>query len=210
VGGVSGLVFLGGQYLFGKDAAIVFSMISQVLLTGALHEDGLADVCDGFGGGWTREKILIIMKDSRSGAFGVIGIALALLLKFTLLRNIPAAALPWALVAAHGISRWCSSLLIAFGHYAREDDSSKAKPVAKKTGPWPVAGAALTGLLPMLLWKSSWVLPVVVVLQAATAWLYHYFRKWIGGYTGDCLGAVQQVTEIIFYCTLLFLWKFTS
>jgi len=87
VGGLAALTFYGSSFIFSKEVSILFSFAISVLITGAFHEDGFADVCDGFGGGWTKEKILDIMKDSRVGAYGAIGIVLLFLLKFALLLN---------------------------------------------------------------------------------------------------------------------------
>ena len=78
VGGVAGAVYWAAARLFGADVGLLLSIIASVLLTGAFHEDGFADMCDGFGGGWTREKILLIMKDSRLGTYGAVGLGLHL------------------------------------------------------------------------------------------------------------------------------------
>ena len=85
VGGFSALIFWASSFLFPVSISIIFSMIASILVTGAFHEDGFADVCDGFGGGWTKEKILEIMKDSRVGSYGVIGMILMLGTKFAVL-----------------------------------------------------------------------------------------------------------------------------
>jgi adenosylcobinamide-GDP ribazoletransferase len=209
VGGLSAAVFWLTVHILPQEVAIVLSMVSTLLITGALHEDGLADVCDGFGGGWTRQKILDIMKDSRSGAFGIIGIVVSLLLKTVLLIKFPIAGIPALLIPAHALSRWCCTLVISFGTYARVDDLSKIKPVAQKMKMSQWLMALLFGWIPLLLFKSLLVLFCIPVLGITTFLLYRYFKKWIGGYTGDCLGAVQQITEIGFYILLSALWKFT-
>src|ERR1035437_10346276 len=99
VGGFGGLVFFGSSYIFPQTVAIVLSMVATVLLTGAFHEDGFCDVCDGFGGGYTKEQRLMIMKDSRSGAYAVVGAALLLLLKFSALVSLSASLIPLTLIA---------------------------------------------------------------------------------------------------------------
>src|SRR5581483_7859281 len=104
VGALSALFFLVFARYISTDLGILASMITSLLVTGAFHEDGFADVCDGFGGGWTKEKILIIMKDSRVGAFGVIGIVFILLMKFLCLITIPVQNIffmPILLIAGH-------------------------------------------------------------------------------------------------------------
>src|SRR5215472_2556593 len=94
VGGISALAFwIGAKYISG-DFGIAAAMITSLLVTGAFHEDGFADVCDGFGGGWTKEKILLIMKDSRIGAFGAIGLIAILGTKFLLLKELAPGSFP--------------------------------------------------------------------------------------------------------------------
>jgi adenosylcobinamide-GDP ribazoletransferase len=208
VGGVAALVFMGANYLFNQPIAILLSMIASVLLTGAFHEDGFADVCDGFGGGWTKEKILLIMKDSRIGAYGVIGICCMLLLKFVLLSSLPAPDMWIILLAAHSFSRLCSVLMISTSRYVRENEDAKAKPLAKKITPAAIIPAAIFGLAPLLLFNTPNILLVLLLPLAGCFYLRWYFHKWIGGYTGDCLGAVQQVTEVLFYLSIIAVWKF--
>jgi adenosylcobinamide-GDP ribazoletransferase len=181
----------------------MLSMAATIHATGAFHEDGLADAVDGIGGGWDKARILEIMKDSRVGSFGVAALWLALTGKFALLATLDAALVPWALVAGHAVSRFCSTVLLATMVYVREDLQSRAKPLATRLsgGAFAVALAfAAAGLLP-LPWDKA--LAGCLLAAAATAWLAGKFRRWLGGYTGDCLGAVQQVAEIAFYLGLL-------
>lgn len=208
VGFVCAFVFIGINYLFNSSIAIILSMVASVLLTGAFHEDGFADVCDGFGGGWTKDKILLIMKDSRVGAFGVIGIFFILLIKFSLLSTFSAAQLPFILIAGHSLSRWAASTFILTHQYVRENEDSKAKPVAKQFLLPHFYIATIFGILPLLLFKNIYVLLLIIPVYTMKIYLGWYFKKWIGGYTGDCLGATQQLCEIIFYFSALALWKF--
>jgi adenosylcobinamide-GDP ribazoletransferase len=208
VGTVASLVFIGANYLFNPSIAIILSMASSVLLTGAFHEDGFADVCDGFGGGWTKEKILLIMKDSRVGAYGVIGTILILLLKFNLLLSINPAQIPFVLISAHALSRWAASTFILSHQYVRENEDSKAKPVAKQFLISHFIVASLLGIFPLLLFRNMYAFLIIIPVYLMKIYLGWYFKKWIGGYTGDCLGATQQLCEIIFYLSALALWKF--
>ncbi|MDN3654100.1 adenosylcobinamide-GDP ribazoletransferase [Ferruginibacter paludis] len=208
VGVAVALVFMGANYLFSPSVAIILSMVVSVLLTGAFHEDGFADVCDGFGGGWTKEKILLIMKDSRVGAYGVIGLIFMLSIKFYLLSSFSAAQLTFVLIAAHAISRWAAASFILTHQYVRENEDSKAKPVAKQFLVAHFLIASLFGILPLLLFKNVYVFLLIIPVYTMKIYLGWYFKKWIGGYTGDCLGATQQLCEIIFYLSLLALWKF--
>lgn len=207
VGGVCALVYTGTEFFLGAPIAILLSMIAGILTTGAFHEDGFADVCDAFGGGWTKEKILDIMKDSRVGAYGAIGIFLMLLLKFTALSAIPFNQMWMVLLAAHSFSRLCAVLLIATSRYVRENDDAKAKPLAKSITAYEVIPAVLFGLAPLLFFQRVEMLFVLILPVAGTFLLRRYFHKWIGGYTGDCLGATQQVAEVLCYLSLVAFWK---
>lgn len=187
--------------------AILLGMGATLLATGAFHEDGFSDSCDGFGGGWEKLQVLSIMKDSRIGNYGAIGIAMMLFAKFNALVEIDAAfdppVLALALIAAHTVSRFASTTLIFTLDYVREDESSKSKPLAKRMGKGELALAALFGLVPCALLPLPQVL-VSLLLVALVTWLAaRYFVRRIGGYTGDCLGAMQQVAELSFYLGLL-------
>lgn len=222
VGGVGTLAFVAFSSILPTSIAILLSMISTILLTGAFHEDGFGDVCDGFGGGWTKEKILTIMKDSRMGAYGVIGLVGILSLKYaclaeittpqrSILGNLDALI---ALFVAHPLSRWVAVLMLYTMTYARENDSDgKAKPVAKKLAFPAFMVATIWGLLPLsmvaLFYQNFWILSLVLPLIILKKYLEYYFNKWIDGYTGDCLGATQQIAEVIIYLSLLIIWKFS-
>lgn len=208
VGGAAALVFWSAVHVFDKPVALLLSMVTTVWVTGAFHEDGLADVCDGFGGGWTKEKILIIMKDSRVGAFGVIGLVFILLLKFYLLLSVPNTWLPVTLIAAHALSRWIAATFIITHRYVRENEDAKAKPVAKQFSITHLLVGAIFGWLPLLLFEQPVYLLLVLPMYGMKMYLGRFFKKWIGGYTGDCLGATQQLCELIFYASVFVLWKY--
>jgi adenosylcobinamide-GDP ribazoletransferase len=208
VGGLSAAVFCVGDYLLNTPVAVLLAVIAGIFVTGAFHEDGFADVCDGFGGGWTKEKILDIMKDSRTGAYGTIGVALILLLKYTSLVSINTADLILVLIAAHSFSRLCAVIIVSTGRYVRESDDAKAKPLAKTITAAEVIPAFVFGLAPLILFFDVKILLVLIAPLLGTFYLRWYFHKWIGGYTGDCLGATQQVTELLFYISVIAVWKF--
>jgi adenosylcobinamide-GDP ribazoletransferase len=206
VGLAGALVFAGAAILWTMPVAILLSMGATVLLTGAFHEDGLADAADGLGGGWTKEDVLRIMKDSRTGSYGVVAMALVLLGKFVVLSQLPLPWIPVALVAGHAFSRFCSTTLIAALDYVREDLQSKAKPLATRLSPGALAVAALFALagLAVCAWVAGLapVLIGVALAAAVTVWLARKFVRRLGGYTGDLLGATQQATELAFYLGL--------
>jgi len=207
VAAVCALVYMATEFFLGSPIAVLLSMIAGILTTGAFHEDGFADVCDAFGGGWTKEKILDIMKDSRIGAYGAIGIMLLLLLKFTTLSAMPFTQMWMILLAAHSFSRLCAVLLVATSQYVRENDDAKAKPLAKSITAKEIIPAVLFGLIPLLFFQRIEIIYALILPLLGTFFLRRYFHKWIGGYTGDCLGATQQVTEVLFYLSLLAYWK---
>jgi len=218
VGLISGLTWIAGSYLTDISIGILFSITASILTTGAFHEDGFADVCDGFGGGWTKEKIMEIMKDSRVGTYGSVGLILILATKFYLLQYLSVLfdkdffTLIIILISAHAISRFMPVLVIYTQSYSRETDDSKSKPVAQKIDISIVITAGIFALIPLLLlaFISNQILLLlsVVFLLLITFFLSRYFKRWIGGYTGDCLGAIQQVCEVGFYLFMAVLWKF--
>jgi adenosylcobinamide-GDP ribazoletransferase len=210
VGGISGLVYFLCSYALPGPIAIMLSMVASIMVTGAFHEDGLADVCDGFGGGWTKEKILLIMKDSRIGAFGAIGIVMALLIKYASLAFIPIQKpifLALLFIAGHSISRFAAVTFLVTHEYARDDDSSKSKPLATKISGSELAIAFMFGVLPLIglsiYLKEYNLLSLILPVYITKMLLGRFFKKWIGGYTGDCLGATQQICEVVFYLSFI-------
>lgn len=209
VGAIVGLVaggafWLAVQILPPVLAALV-ATAAGVLATGAFHEDGLADACDGLGGGATRERALEIMRDSRIGTYGAVGLGLVLAAKVAALAALPVAAVPLVLVAGHAASRASSVAVIATSAYVREHGTGK--PVAAGIGPGGLAFALATGLLAVL--ALALVLPPEAVAGALLGLgLGHWamrsrFERRLGGYTGDCLGAVQQTSELGLYLGVL-------
>jgi adenosylcobinamide-GDP ribazoletransferase len=177
-----------------------------ILLTGGLHEDGFADVCDGFGGGWGKSQILAIMKDSHSGVYAVLGLGVLMALKLSVLTGLPVAAVPGVMLAAHSISRFQPLWLMYCHPYARMGDSKASVAIYKPSRKELLYAAGLAAL-PLLLLPGlcAWaVSPVVCVNQCVGS----YFYRHIGGYTGDCLGASQQIAEVVFYLSVSALWIF--
>lgn len=215
IGGISGGVFLLAQWVWPLETAVLLAIAAGILATGAFHEDGFADVSDAFGGGWGKQQILKIMKDSRIGAYGVIGVVLILGLKASLLIGLGKFS-AWlafcALLNAHTTSRFFASVVVDTHAYVRESEDSKAKPVASGRlgfGAW--AFGTVTLLAPYLLFGSwSWAAAPAGLLAAGLSMVYlaGYFQKHIGGYTGDCLGSVQQLAEVAVYAALHALWTF--
>ena len=206
VGGTGAFVLFVAAFVVPPVIAVLLSMTATVLTTGAFHEDGFADMCDGFGGGWTKERILEIMQDSRLGTFGTIGLTGILALKAACLLHIvqttSVLTACFLLVAAHAASRFTAVTFLVTHTYARVEGDSKAKPLATRmtTGEFVIATA--TGLLPLALLIPSfgWKVALLLIPLLFTKWyLGRFFVKWIQGYTGDCLGATQQVAETALY-----------
>jgi adenosylcobinamide-GDP ribazoletransferase len=180
----------------------ILAIVVTVLMTGAIHEDGLADTCDGLGGGATRERALEIMKDPRIGAFGAIALLLSLLLKISALSLMTLWTAMIALFAAHAFSRFCAVLFSFAGRYVGSAERSRAAPVVTQVKRSDVLVAAVFGLPALVLCGRDAIVAVIVAL-VLLALLFRWCVRRIGGYTGDTLGAAQQIAEIGFYVGLL-------
>lgn len=200
IGLLSALVFGLSILILPKAVAILLAMAFSALVTGCFHEDGLADTCDGLGGGWTAPQKLAIMKDSRIGTYGSVGLWFALSLKFALLWSLEYAAL--ALIVAHPLSRSVSTCLISWLPYVSEESHAKSKPLAEKQCARDLQLNIMFGLLAMLLvpFAALWLLILLFTLLYSMRW---FLRKQIGGFTGDTLGAIQQLSEILIYAVIL-------
>jgi adenosylcobinamide-GDP ribazoletransferase len=206
VGGISAVSFYFAAVLWTPTIAVLIALLIGIFVTGAFHEDGLADVCDGFGGGWQKAQILEIMKDSRIGTYGALSLLFIGLLKINTLAAFPIANVPMILLAGHSFSRFPPLWLMQRYQYVRDTDSKMAQAMYQPTR-FDLLFAVCCSALPLLFLPNIcyWaVLPVTIT----TLFLGHYFYRHIGGYTGDCLGATQQVTETVFYLSMSALWTF--
>lgn len=212
VGVIGAIVFLILNQVFSPPLSFAFSILATILTTGSFHEDGFADCCDAFGGGWTKAKILTIMKDSRLGTYGVVGLIAILGCKFLLLMELLRYQQPekiaLSIIAAHSISRLMAVSIMQQYEYVQDLDTSKSKPLAdrKLTGKEiiiAIIGTLMTFIFLPTIFLIAWI-PVIVVRWYAG----RYFKKWIGGYTGDCLGATQQICEVAFYISILLISKY--
>ncbi|MCH1920774.1 adenosylcobinamide-GDP ribazoletransferase [Shewanella sp. A3A] len=204
VGAIAALVMWLVSLVMPMSVAIVMAMFTSVILTGGFHEDGLADTADGFGGGWSVADKLSIMKDSRIGSYGAIALVLVLLLKFCLLTELalydPVSALG-ALVLAHTLSRVIAASLIYTETYVR--DEGKSKPLANQQSFHDLLILIISGMLLVLLISPTAMLTFIICGFIIRTMLCFCFRRQIGGYTGDTLGAAQQVSELAIYMLLL-------
>lgn len=202
VGVICSLVYMVSVEYLPKSIAVLIAMATGLLATGAFHEDGWADVWDGFGGGWSIEQKLNIMKDSRLGTYGTAALFVILLLKF---QSLLALASPvMALILANTLSRVVATSLIYDMSYVALDASSKVKPLAQELSKNSLVILLITGLLVALFFLSlAECILLFVILFLFRAMLAFWFTRQLGGYTGDCLGAAQQSSEIVIYFSLL-------
>lgn len=217
VGFLSFAVYWLSSQLFDQNISVILSLMTGVLITGCFHEDGLADVFDGFGGGWTKTKILDIMKDSRIGTYGVVALIFLAGLKFFGLSLLlekagdrPAWLICTLFIAYHSLARATAIFIQFTSPYSREDATSKVKPIATSHTYKELVGVVIFGLLPLVLLVSFNWLFILVLLPLSICFMYsrNYFIKWLGGFTGDCLGAVEQIAECVGILSFIIIWKF--
>ena len=206
---VAAVYWLAGL-LWPAEVAVLLSMAAGLLLTGGFHEDGLADTWDGFGGGWTPAKKLEIMKDSRLGTYGALSLVMAMLLKYQLLVALASTPMvpagDWVVVAlllGHTLSRATAVSLIFDQPYVRDIDSSKVKPMTQRQTAGELAVLLATAALPLWLVPGQLALVLVAALVLLRWLLVAWYRRQLGGYTGDTLGAAQQLAELACYLAIL-------
>ena len=204
-GGAMAATLYFGSMVLPHAVAVIAAIAVRLLITGALHEDGLADFMDGFGGGGDRERILAIMKDSHIGTYGVLGLIIYMLLLGTALYSMPVTVAALAILGADPFSKMVTSQLVNMLPYARREEEAKNKTVYRK--PSFAAGLSLTvqGLLPLIImiWLTgiSWYL-VIAIPPLVMYFLYLLMLRKIRGYTGDCCGAVCLLVELAVYLSI--------
>lgn len=209
VGALSALVFVGAAAWLPVKVAVLLAMAAGIVITGSFHEDGLADSADALGGHAPKAQALTIMKDSRIGTYGAVALLMAVLLRAETLASFTTETIGLLLIAGHTVSRGWSVLPIAFMTYVRDDDSARAKPIADS-----IDGAgrviALITVLAVLAAVGAIAPAMIGALLAGTLaggvialWWFRVLRRRLGGYTGDTLGATQQLSETAFYLGVL-------
>ncbi len=218
-GGVMAAVLFFGSMVLPFAVALLLAIVARLLLTGALHEDGLADFFDGFGGGGgDRERILAIMKDSHIGTYGVVALIGYFALLYAALWSLPHGVAPLVVMAADPFAKMVTSQLILMLPYARSEETAKNKTVYRHPGVKAGVLLALQGLLPMavvyllplLPFRGPWShvqgavaavqWPLVLFLPSLVMYfLYLLMAKRLRGYTGDCCGAVCLLVELTVY-----------
>lgn len=212
VGVVCAGVYWGTHLLWSQPIAAVLSTCVGILITGGFHEDGWADFCDGFGSFSSRTRTLEIMTDSRIGTYAGLGLVLLLLLKVSALSALSPPLCVGALLIMHPLSRAFAVLIMATLPYAKPEDESKAKPIAQSISSNNIGMAVVFALciaalvFYTLLMNSQTTylhLGISIALMAFGAWhLRQMMNARLQGYTGDTLGATQQLTETLGYLGL--------
>ncbi|MCC8174600.1 MAG: adenosylcobinamide-GDP ribazoletransferase [Odoribacter sp.] len=211
-GGLMAGVLWCAAWVFPYSVAIILAMISRLLLTGALHEDGLADFLDSFGGGTTKEKTLAIMKDSHIGTYGVIGLILYFFLFYSLLQSLPLELSCFLILMADPFCKFISNHMTFFLPYARAAGESKNKVIYRKISIKPYLISAVFGLLPLLaitIYDNYFGILLALLFPIITFFiLIVMMKKKIEGYTGDCCGAMFLLCELSFYLGIVLLYQF--
>lgn len=189
--------------IFPYLVAIILAVAARMWLTGALHEDGLADFFDGFGGSHSRVRILAIMKDSHIGTYGVLALSLYLLIMVCSLYEMPFKIAIVTILCADPFSKLAVSFITQILPYARTEQDSKAK-VVYSSYPWAKKVVFVALVLIPALWMlapSLWFAFVATILMLVA--LISWIKKRLGGYTGDCCGALFLLCELTFILSVL-------
>lgn len=200
-GAVMAMIFWLCSLIFPIPLSIIIALLSRLLLTGALHEDGLADFCDGFGAGGTREHILSIMKDSHIGTYGVLGLIFYYLIIWNCMVAVSVAILPFVMIAADAWSKCCAAQIINFLPYCRTSEQAKNKTIYQRMGIGATILCIIFGAIPLLLIPVNYYFGCIASVLTSFL-LIILMKQKIGGYTGDCCGASFLLSELAFYLTI--------
>lgn len=198
IGGLCAMLLLAATHLWPGAIPVLLALTFGILLTGAFHEDGLADTADGLGGGRDKDQRLTIMKDSRIGTYGALALGLCLALKAAALIAVPPAIAALLLFVAHGTGRAVAVVAMHVLPYAGSREAAKSKPVAIGVTTKECVVSVMIGLWPLLLLPASQAIAAMAFGCILAACIILAAHRLIGGYTGDVLGAVEQVFELGF------------
>ncbi|WP_099463520.1 adenosylcobinamide-GDP ribazoletransferase [Parabacteroides provencensis] len=204
--GLSVLVLYAASLVLPTSVALLLAMATRLLVTGCLHEDGLADFFDGFGGGTGRERILAIMKDSHIGSYGVIGLILYFGLYYMLLSSMPVSLAGCAMLAGDPFCKGVAGMIINRLPYARKEEESKSKTVYSRMTAQEYLICAVSSLLPLFWLPTATYLYATIFPVATWFLLTSLMKKKIGGYTGDCCGALFLLCELSFYLGIVVIY----
>jgi adenosylcobinamide-GDP ribazoletransferase len=195
IGAMVGAVYAGLGQVTPTLVAAGVAVAAGVVVTGGFHEDGLADMADGFGGGWTTERRLEIMDDPRNGTYGVLALTCSVVIRVAAVAALAGWRAVAAVSAAHVLARSWTILAVAFAKAARPGGLGRAVAAAAGRGPVAVAAVAWLVVAVALVGPARFGVMAGVGLAAAAAVTWLSYRK-IGGVSGDVLGAIEQLAEI--------------
>ena len=204
-GGFTALAWLGFSMFFPTAISLVLAFLIKIILTGGLHEDGLVDFFDGFGGGSTKEDTLRIMKDSHTGSYALIGMIFYYLLLFNVMVVVPKELIAAVIFTADPFSKMITVLMITQLPYARNVEQSKSKTLFDKLHFMQIIAALLFGLLPIMLLLQTKLWLAIILPLATVFFIFKLAKRNIGGYTGDICGATALLCELSFILALYFI-----
>lgn len=208
-GGIMALTFWLAQMIMPLSLAVIAALISRILITGALHEDGFADFFDGFGGGTTRERTLEIMKDSHIGTYGVLALIIYYLVMYNAILALQTTYQnPLIFIMVDSFCKFLASTIIYFLPYARKSEEAKNKLIYAKVPLYEKLASLAAGILPIILFcPNDLFLPLLAGIAGAAitcALLFLKMKSQIKGYTGDCCGATFILAEVVCYVIMTF------
>lgn len=205
IGVLTAAVFLVAASVLPPVLAALIATGAGILITGCLHEDGLADLCDGLGSGQPRERVLEIMRDSRIGTFGTAGLGLVLACKIVTLGHMPPDTGAACLIAGHCLSRTACTLVMGLTPYVRSNGRGSGLTTTLSPAAIAIMAPFVLFSLFLLLWFAGLLATIVGLagLITGTLIVMRPSQRILGGHTGDVLGAVQQVSEVTFLLTVL-------
>ncbi len=210
IGGLTALIYFALGQVIDQSLAALLALLASVAMTGAFHEDGLADTFDALGGVVSRERALTIMRDSRIGTYGSLALIATITIRWQALASLPLLIGACMLPIVHSAARLAAASVMMSLNYVRDDDpGAKAKPVAQHLSMqnFLIGAIALSvAIVPLVIWLRVWLVPLSLALLAVVITRYvcvGWFSRRLGGYTGDSLGACEQLAEIAFLLGLL-------
>ncbi len=214
IGLLIGLISVGIYLLSGMmgklPLAIFLAVAAEIAVTGGLHLDGLADTFDGLFSYRDRERSLAIMKDSRLGTSGAIGLILVLVMKYIILMSLPEKYLVACIAAMPVLSRMTISWSAGLSPYARKGEKGMAAGLVERTGPVEIIISTILAFIVGLLLLRLAAVPLVMIVIAFTLVMVLYVKSRIGGITGDVIGAIIELSEVMFLLSVLVLDKLYS
>ncbi len=206
---MAGSLWICAQFL-PVSVAVIFAITSRLLLTGALHEDGLADFFDGFGGGKSKEQILAIMKDSHIGSYGVISLIIYFAFLSSLLTSLPVELACCAILAGDPICKYIASFITLRLNYVRKEEESKIKVIYNRSTIITILLGLIVSATLMMFWMGYHYFIAAAVSVILFLLFTKFMKRKIGGYSGDCCGALFLLCELVFYLAVVIIYSYSG